>query len=251
MKWLKGIKSTLVVVLVQKVFRYVPDKIWLQFKYFCAFSHFCDFCNPKTFNEKLQWLKLNNRDPKHTEYVDKYLMKRYITEKFGNGYVIPLLGVWDSVEEIDFDILPEQFVLKTTHDCAGLVICKDKSNLDVETAKRTLTRAMKSDYYVRYREWPYKNVVPRIIAEAYMVDESGVELKDYKVFCFNGEPYCMLCMARQIAKDEPFVRVDFYSIHGRTYVGEITFFPASGYGKFVPEKYDRILGDMIHLPINE
>ncbi len=296
MKWLKGIKSTLAVMLVQKVFRYVPDKIWLQFKYFCAFSHFCDFRNPKTFNEKLQWLKLNNRDPKHTEYVDKYLMKRYITEKFGDGYVIPLLGVWDSVDKIDFDILPEQFVLKTTHDCAGLVICKDKSNLDVEMAKRTLTRAMKSDYYVRYREWPYKNVVPRIIAEAYMVDESGVELKDYKVFCFNGEPYCiqvdfdrfvshkknlystewqlldfsfnypahpeividrptnldeMLRMARQIAKDEPFVRVDFYSIHGRTYVGEITFFPASGYGKFMPEKYDRILGDMIHLPINE
>lgn len=296
MKRLKEIKGKLSVVLVQKVFRYVPDKIWLQFKYFCVFYHFCNFRDPKTFNEKLQWLKLNCRDPKHTEYVDKYLMKQYITEKFGEMYVIPLLGVWDSVEEIDFDSLPEQFVLKTTHDCAGLVICKDKSKLDIGAAKRTLAEAMKINYYVRYREWPYKNVVPRIIAEAYMVDESGVELKDYKVFCFNGEPQCiqvdfdrfvshkknlystewqlldfsfnypahpeitiarpenldeMLRIAQQIAQGEPFVRVDFYSVNGRTYVGEITFFPASGYGKFLPEKYDRILGDMIHLPINE
>ena len=296
MKRLNLVKNWLSIVLVQKVFKYVPDKIWLQFKFICAFSRCCDFRNPKTFNEKLQWLKLNNRNPKHTEYVDKYLMKRYVTKKFGEEYVVPLLGVWDSVEEINFDELPDKFVLKTTHDCAGVVICKDKSSLDIGAVKRTLKRAMKNDYFVRYREWPYKNVVHRVIAEVYMVDESGIELKDYKVFCFNGEPYCiqvdfdrfkshkknlyskkwelldfsfnypahpeitiacpenldeMLSIARQIAQGEPFVRVDFYSVSGKTYVGEITFFPASGYGKFVPERYDRILGDMIQLRINE
>ncbi len=282
------------VFLVQKVFRHVPDKLWVQFKYFCHFRKPVNLKDPKTFNEKLQWLKLYYQDPAHTRMVDKYGMKGYVTERIGAQYVIPLLGVWDKVEDIDFDSLPSQFVLKTTHDCAGLVICTDKEKLDVEQAKATLQKALQNDYFVRYREWPYKNVKPRIIAEEYMVDESGTQLKDYKIHCFNGKPYCiqvdfdrfhghkknlyslnwellefsfnypahpeieiqrpdtleqMLLLAAELSKGEPYVRIDFYSVEHKPYVGEITFFPASGYGKFVPEKYDRIFGDQIKLPV--
>ena len=279
--------------LLQKVFKYIPDKLWLHFKYFSHFKKPLDLKNPKTFNEKLQWLKLYYQKESHTAMVDKYEMKTYVTEQVGPGYVVPLLGVWDSVDEIDFDTLPEKFVLKTTHDCAGLVICTDKSALDIAAAKAKLRNAMKNSYYLYYREWPYKNVVPRVIAEEYMVDESGTQLKDYKFFCFGGEPYCvqvdfdrfqghkknlyslewelldfsfnypahpeveiakpaafdkMLEIAKKLSAGEPYVRVDFYCVSGQPYVGEITFFPASGYGKFVPEKYDRIFGDKIILP---
>ena len=106
----------------------------------------------------------------------------------GEEYLIPTLGVWDTFEEIDFEKLPQQFVLKCTHDSGGLVICTDKSSLDVDEARKKITSSLRTNYYWHTREWPYKNVKPRIIAEQYMVDESGVELKDYKVFNFNGEP---------------------------------------------------------------
>lgn len=278
---------------LQRIFKYVPDKPWVKFKYYSHFRKKLNLENPKTFNEKLQWLKLYYQKESHTRMVDKCEMKAYVTEKIGPGYVVPLLGVWNSVDDIDFEKLPNQFVLKATHDCAGLVICKDKTKLDIEKTKNILRQAMKNSYYLYYREWPYKNVVPRVIAEQFMVDESGTQLKDYKIFCFDGEPYCvqvdfdrfsghkknlytldwelmefsfnypahpeveiakppalekMLEMARVLSAGEPYVRVDFYSVEGKPYVGEITFFPASGYGKFVPEKYDRILGDMIKLP---
>lgn len=280
-------------VLVQRVFKYIPDKLWVQFKYYSHFRKPLNLKNPKTFNEKLQWLKLYYQKDSHTQMVDKYGMKGYVSEKVGSEHVIPLLGVWDRVEDIDFDSLPEKFVLKTTHDCAGLVICTDKAKLDVEKAKQRLQKALNNNYYIRYREWPYKNVKPRVIAEKYMVDESGTQLKDYKIFCFDGEPYCvqvdfdrfnghkknlysldwelqefsfnypahpevriekpdtleqMLEIAKVLSEGEPYVRVDFYSVEHKPYVGEITFFPASGYGKFVPEKYDRIFGDLIKLP---
>ena len=147
-----------------------------------------DLKNPKTFNEKLQWLKLHDRKPEFSDMVDKYEVKKIIARRLGEEYLIPTLGVWDRVEEIDFDSLPEQFVLKCTHDSGGSVICKDKKSLDREHAKEVLRRSMSRNYYWHGREWAYKNVRPRIIAEQYMVDESGVELKDYKIFNFNGTP---------------------------------------------------------------
>ncbi len=142
--------------------------------------------NPVTYNEKLQWMKLYNRRPEYTMMVDKYEAKKYVSKILGEEYVIPTLGVWDKYEDIDFDQLPDQFVLKCTHDSGGLVICTDKSHFDQTAAKKKINHALKRKYYKNTREWPYKNVHPRIIAEAYMVDESGYELKDYKFFTFNG-----------------------------------------------------------------
>ena len=147
-----------------------------------------DLNNPQKHLMKLQWLKLHDRNPLYTTLVDKYEVRKYIAETIGEEYLIPLLGVWDHFEDIDFNKLPNQFVLKCTHDSGGLIICKDKSKLDIKAAKKKINSCLKRNYYWAFREWPYKNVKPRIIAEKYMVDESGTELKDYKIFCFNGKP---------------------------------------------------------------
>lgn len=168
----------------------IGDKLYLKLAYWARMGKKLNLKNPQTFNEKLQWLKLNDRKPIYTTMVDKYEAKKYVADIIGGEYIIPTLGVWDKFEDINFDKLPDQFVLKCTHDSGGLVICKDKSNLDLQSARKKINKSLKNNYYLYCREWPYKNVKPRIIAEKYMVDESGVELKDYKFFCFNGKVRC-------------------------------------------------------------
>lgn len=224
--------------------------------------------------------------------VDKYEVRNYIKNIIGEEYLIPLIGVYDSFEEIDFDKLPNQFVLKCTHDSGGIVICYDKSKFNIDAARKKINKHLKRNYYYSGREWPYKNIKPRIICEKYMVDESGTELKDYKIFCFNGVPRIiqvdfnrfkehkrnmydtgwnyipisynypsdsnklikkprnledMLKFAKMLSQNYPFVRVDFYSIYNKIYFGEITFYPASGFGIFNPETYDYLLGSWITL----
>ncbi len=169
------------------LFRIIPDALFLKLSYFAHFQKRLNLKNPKTFNEKLQWLKLYDRKPLYTTLVDKYEVKKYIEEKIGEEYIIPTLGVWERFDDIDFDKLPEQFVLKCTHDSGGLVICRDKSKLNVEEAKKKIEKSLKHNYYNIGREWPYKNVKPRIIAEQYMEDGSCQGLTDYKFYCFNGE----------------------------------------------------------------
>ena len=141
---------------------------------------------PQTLNEKLQWLKIYDRKPIYTKMADKYEVRKIIAEQVGEEYLIPLLGVWDRFDDIDFDRLPDKFVLKCTHDSGGLTICADKAKFNKEVARKKIEHCMSRNYYNNSREWPYKDIKPRIIAEAYMVDESGWELKDYKIFCFNG-----------------------------------------------------------------
>lgn len=156
-----------------------------------------DLDNPQTFNEKLQWLKLYDRRPEYTMMVDKYLVRKYIADKLGEEYLIPLLGVWDNPDDIDFDKLPNQFVLKCNHNSGlGMCICKNKSKLNIEKVKKELRKGLKQDYYLRGREWPYKDVPRKIIAEKY-ITENGNDLIDYKFFCFNGQlDSVMLCLER-------------------------------------------------------
>lgn len=251
--------------------------------------------HPQTFNEKLQWLKLYNRKTSYTTMVDKYKVREYIRERLGEKYLIPLLGVWNNPEEIDFDILPNQFVLKCNHNSGlGMSICKDKVLFDFAKAKKDLRRGIRENYYQKNREWPYKDVPRKIIAEQYMKSDAG-GLTDYKIHCFNGEPklilVCkdrfletgltedffsinwehldirrpkhpnasapikkpeeldeMLRLAAILSKDIPFLRVDFYIVDHKIYFSELTFYPASGFDKFVPEIWDNILGDWIKLP---
>lgn len=172
--------------LFRKLSRLIPDRIYLQIVYFRHFKKFIDFDNPKTFNEKIQWLKLNYRKEEYTNLVDKYRVKQYITKLIGEEYVIPTLGVWKNVDDIDFKSLPEKFVLKCNNDSEGIVICKNKKDFDEVKAKSFLKERLKNNGYWYGREWPYKNVKPCIIAEKYMEDSISKDLKDYKFFCFNG-----------------------------------------------------------------
>ena len=168
-----------------------------------------DLKNPKTFNQKLQWLKLYNRRPEYTMMADKYRVREYIADTIGDQYLIPLLGVWDDPDEIDFDALPNQFVLKCNHNSGlGMCICKDKSKLDIRKTKKQLRKGLDQDYYLLWREWPYKDIPRKIIAEKYMTDDSG-QLNDFKLFCFNGEPKVTLVCSDRFS--EKGLREDFYN----------------------------------------
>lgn len=167
--------------------RFIPDKLYLRLLFFKNMKQVLDLENPVTFNEKLQWLKINDRNPEYTKLVDKYEVKKYIADKIGEQYVIPLLGVWNNAYEIDFSKLPNQFVLKCNHDSKSVIIVKDKSKLNIQETIKKLNKCLKLNAYWYGREWPYKNVKPCIIAEKFMEEKKGQALVDYKVFCFHGK----------------------------------------------------------------
>ena len=171
--------------MIQSVLNLLPDEAYLKLKYRIRMGKPLNLKDPKTFCEKLQWLKLHDRKPEYTTMVDKAAVKGYVAEKLGSQYLIPTLGVWDKFDDIDFDALPDQFVLKCTHDSGGLVICRDKAKLDRDVARKKLERSLKNNYFHRNREWPYKNVKPRILAEVYMKDRGHRDLPVYKFFCFH------------------------------------------------------------------
>ena len=190
----------------------LSDKAILSYKYKQAFGKELNLENPKSFSEKIQWLKLYGRTPLNKVMADKYLVKQYIAEKIGDEYVIPLLGVWDKPEDIDFESLPNRFVLKCNHNSGlGMVICKDKSKLDLIKVRKGLAAGLREDYFWCSREYAYKDIPRKIIAEAYMEDEKTQELRDYKFFCFNGEPKA-LYIASGRSKGEHSVTFDFFDM---------------------------------------
>lgn len=167
----------------------IPDRMYLSVLFRCIFGRKLNLENPKSFNEKLQWLKLYAREPIYTTMVDKYEVKKHVIDIIGEGHIIPTLGIWERFEDIDFETLPDKFVLKCTHDSGGLVVCRDKASLDIDAAHRKINKCLKKNFYWEGREWPYRSVKPRIIAEQYMEDtDKPGELTDYKIHCFNGEP---------------------------------------------------------------
>lgn len=179
----------------------MSDEDYLKKKFKILMGKELNLDNPTTFNEKLQWLKLHNRNPLYTKLVDKYEVRDYIKNKIGEEYLIPLIGYFDRVNDIDFNKLPNQFVLKCNHNSGkGMIICKDKSKLNVKKAKKDLKRGLKQDYFLYGREWPYKNVKRKVICEQYMSDGGNKkDLTDYKFYCFNGHAECvMACIDRQI-----------------------------------------------------
>ena len=206
-KLIKNPKKIIIYLASKGIIKYDDEK-YLKFVYKEKTGCDLDLKNPKTFNEKLQWLKLYDRNPQYTKMVDKYEVRKIIEEKIGKEYSIPCLGVYDSVNKIKFDKLPNQFVLKTTHDSGTVIICKDKNTFDFKKAKKILKKRLKRKYFYLWREWPYKNVKPRIIVEKYMEDKDTSELRDYKFYCFDGIPKLMF-----IVKDrgkEP--KINFYNM---------------------------------------
>lgn len=168
--------------------KWVSDKKYLEIAYRSKTGKKIDLNNPKTFNEKLQWLKLYNRRPEYTVYADKYAVRSYIANTIGEEYLIPLIAVYDSVDEINWEKLPKQFALKYSHGSGTNIICKDRSELDIRTSTKKLKKWMKMNWFWFGREWPYTNIKPKILCEKYIVDGSGKDLKDYKFMCFNGVP---------------------------------------------------------------
>lgn len=172
----------------------MSDKNQIRIKYLFNFGKLPDLNNPTTFNEKLQWLKLYNRNPLYTVMVDKFQVRKYISDKIGDDYLIPLLGSWEKPEEIDFESLPSKFVLKCNHNSGtGMLICSDKNKINIEKVKDELQKGINEDYYIYSREWPYKNVPRKIICEEYLGDNPN----DYKFFCFNEKvEYILVCSDR-------------------------------------------------------
>ena len=185
-KVIKNPKKILIFLASKGIIKY-DDKKYLQFVFKEKMGKELNLDNPTTFNEKLQWLKVYDRNPKYTKLVDKFEVQDYIKKTIGDKYLIPNCGVYNSFDEIDFEKLPEKFVLKTTHDSGTVLICKDKKNFDYKYAKKFLTKRLKRKYFYLWREWPYKNVKPRIIVETFMEDKTTGVLNDYKFYCFNGE----------------------------------------------------------------
>lgn len=278
----------------------LPDELYIRMLFFLKLGKFLNLKNPQTFSEKIQWLKLYDKKDQYTQLVDKFLVKKYVADIIGEEFIIPTLGLWKNPDEIDFNSLPNQFVLKTTHGGGntGVVVCKDKSNLDVKRTKKKLYNSLKQDIYRSLREWPYKNVNRRILAETFIGDDFNTDLEDYKFFCFSGiAKYCqvisnrstnktidffdrnwihqpftglsetakhapnicrkiesyekMLEIADKIASavNSPFIRVDLYNTNNKIYFGEITFYPASGLGKFSPTKWNEKIGQELNLCI--
>lgn len=177
-----------IVILLDKfILRFLNDKHYLKIKYKLEMKKKLNLDNPSTFNEKLQWLKLYDRNPEYTKMVDKYEVKKYVSDIIGEEYVIPTLGVYKNFDEIDFDKLPNQFVMKCTHDSGSTIVCKDKTKFDIKNAKKKISKALKYNYYYSAREWPYKNIKPRIIIESFMDDGVNSQLVDYKLQCFWGK----------------------------------------------------------------
>lgn len=185
----------------------VPDRTFLSIHFRLLMGYKLNLNNPQTFNEKLQWLKLYDHHDEYTTMVDKFEAKRLVSSIIGPQYVIPTLGLWNSVEDIDWDVLPARFVVKATNDSGGVVICKDKNDFNVESAKEKLRRYGKRDYSLISKEYPYKKLSHRFLAESYIEDESGYELKDYKFFCFSGEvKFLFVATGRQMND----TRFDFF-----------------------------------------
>lgn len=189
--------------------RKMNDKTYLRLLYWSRFGKVLHLKKPKTFSEKLQWLKIYDKNQKYVEMVDKDLAKQYVGEIIGGEYIIPTIGKWESVEEIKFDSLPNQFVLKCTHDSGGIVICRDKTGFDIDKAKNIINNSLKNNYYFHAREWPYKYIKPKIIAECFM-NNNGKDLEDYKIHCFNGQPEVILVCRDRYNKSG--LTEDFFSI---------------------------------------
>ncbi len=295
-KIIKTLKNPLwiIVFLNNRGIHLFSDEKYLKILYRLQFQNKLDFKKVKTFNEKLQWLKLYDRNPLYTKLVDKYEVKKYIASIIGEKYIIPTIGIYDNFDDIDFKKLPNQFVIKCTHDSGGVIICKDKSKFNQKHVKKKIEKLLKKNFYYVGREWPYKNVQPRIIIEEYMEDKKTKELRDYKFFCFNGIPKFMFLatdrqinqtkfnfydmnfkllpftqghpndfrkiskpkkfdemveLSKQLSKNIPHVRVDFYEINGNVYFGEMTFYHYSGFTKFNPKDWDEKLGKYIDLSL--
>lgn len=280
----------------------LTDKVYLSLLYRCKVGKWICWHNPKTFSEKIQWLKVYAFKPEYSCYIDKYAVKAIVAKKIGQKYIIPSIGVWENVEDIDWESLPDQYVLKITDEGGsnGVYICNDPDKFDRVAVAKNLSEIMNKTKKKKdvHREHPYEGVPRKIIAEKYIESKSSSEttdLTDYKFYCFNGIPhFCqiirnrrtketidfydmewnhmpfvglnplaknglnpvakpknlneMIEVCKKLSKGFPFIRVDLYNVDGAVYFGELTFYPASGFGVFEPDEWNYLIGNLLNLP---
>ena len=278
--------------------RMIPDSIYLRIKFQKKMGYPLDLKNPHTFNEKLQWLKLYDRNSQYVTMVDKYEAKRYMAEKVGWEYIIPTIGIYSCFDDINKNDLPDSFVIKTTHDSGGVVICKDKTKLNWDSTRKIIEESLKNNYFYTGREWPYKEVPHRIIIEEFLSDGTDEVIDNWKFYSSYGNifafyvtkggghsknlrmtyfdinrnvlpvrnslyPNCigkikfpgnldkMIELAKKLSAGFPFIRVDFYNVNEKIYLGELTFYPGNGWEPIIPAEYDRLWGNEIMLPKKE
>lgn len=215
----------------------LPNETYLKWLFQLRMGHPLNLDHPRTYNEKLQWLKLNDIHPEYAQLVDKIDAKVFAEKKIGAEHTIPTIGTWDTVDDIDWKSLPEKFVIKCTNDSGGIVVCKDKSKLDIRKAIAKLKRGWGKNYYKRNKEYPYRNLTPRIIAEEYMEDESGFELKDYKFFCFDGEPQFLFVATGRQQND---TRFDFFDLEWN-HLPVLNGHPNADYPLAKPENFTEMI----------
>ena len=196
-------------ICVRTCSKWMPDKLYLKTRFRLNVGYNPNLHDPCTFNEKMTWIKLHDRCDIYTVMADKYAAKKFVTERVGSKYVVENYIVTDNWDDIDFSVLPNQFVIKATHDSSGVSICKDKTHFNFEAARNKIERSLHRNYYYNCREWPYKNIKPRIIIDRYLDDHSGNELRDYKFWCFNGKPEYMYCTIKGKEIFENFYDMDF------------------------------------------
>ena len=217
---------------------HLKDKVFLSYRYESIFKKKLNLVNPQTYNEKIQWLKLNDRKDIYTTMVDKYEAKRYVANIIGEEYVIPTIGVYNSFDEIDFDKLPKQFVIKCTHDSGGVIVVKDKNKLNIDDVKSLISKSLKTNFYYRGREWPYKNVKPRIIIEPYLEDKKVHELRDYKFFAFSGKVKLMFIASNRQGKGDTYF--DFFDRNFK-HLDIINGHPMNPKGVEKPKNYKKMI----------
>lgn len=286
--------KTIVPIILTRILgsRLFSDKASIKLMYRLLMKKKLNLKEPKTFNEKLNWMKLYYRKPIMTTMVDKYEVKKYVSDIIGSEHVIPSIAICDKWDDIDFDVLEVPFVMKTTHSSGVIAVVKDKETFDYKKTKKKFNKSLRQNYFYSCREWPYKDVKPRIIVEQFVKDDKEDNLPVYKFFCFNGEPYLvqtikndktsyetidyfdmdwkflelkqnfensevplskpsnfeeMKELAAKLSKGFPFVRVDLYSVNGKVYFSEFTFFSDAGNQRFYPDEWDMILGEKIAL----
>ncbi len=228
------------VKLLRKLLKFLPDKLFLQIYFFKNMKKFINFKSPKTFNEKIQWMKVYDRNPLYTKIADKYEVRDFVANLLGEQYLIPVYGIYNHFSEIDFDSLPQQFVIKCTHDSGSVVVCRDKSTFDIDKARKKIEAGMGRNAYDYAREWQYKNIPPRIIVEKYLEQDNGESIIDYKFFCFNGEP--KFFYISQGLEDHSTARISFYDLNGKPMP-----FRRTDYEPFEKDKLPLLLDDMIEL----
>ncbi|WP_251126345.1 MULTISPECIES: ATP-grasp fold amidoligase family protein [unclassified Exiguobacterium] len=275
-------------------FKFIPDELMLKFQYKVKMGRELDLVEPMRWTEKIQWYKINYKTPLMRQCADKYEVREYIKSKNLEEILVTLYGVYNDVDDIDFDSLPNKFVMKTSNGSGTNILCKDKSHLNIEETKQSLNEWMRRDNYAIGREWSYKDINPKIVVEEYLEDKTNIfdGINDYKFICFNGKAHYivldvdrhvghkrniydvdwnfidvstdypnfgdrisrpdgldeMLEVANTLAADFPFVRVDLYFVNNKTYFGELTFYPWTGYVQFTPDKFDFKLGENFILP---